>query len=397
MRIVITTLGSLGDVQPFVALAAELRRHGHHCVFALPLHLLPYAQRLGFEARQLGPDLRQLFEQFQRSLFQGKQIDDQASAYRQAMLVGAPRALRELRALCAEADLVIGSEIMPLAYIVHEISGIPFVYVRASYPRQVAAPDALDEASLAAINLFRVQLSLPPLSNASLRERSDYLALFALSREVLPALPSWPKHFHVTGFFFLDEEQWQPEPDLVAFLQAGPPPVVISLGSTMHDDPAQLTALFLAAIDAVGCRTVIQHGSTGLVKGARLPQAVYAADYIPHAWLFARAACVVHHGGAGTSAATFRAGVPTVVIPHAVDEFVFARYAHDLGCASGVFPYQTLSVNQLSAAISSSLTDTRYRAAAAALSKRIQAEQGVQTARALIEQFAGTVAWRASK
>src|SRR4051812_5552205 len=129
MRIVVATLGSLGDVQPFVALAVELRRHGHRCVFALPSHLLPYAQRHGFEARQLGPDLREVFDQYQRYHSQGKLTDKHVMAYHQALLAAAPQAFRDLQAMCAEADLLISSEVMPLSYIVHELSGIPFVYV----------------------------------------------------------------------------------------------------------------------------------------------------------------------------------------------------------------------------------------------------------------------------
>jgi sterol 3beta-glucosyltransferase len=235
-----------------------------------------------------------------------------------------------------------------------------------------------------------VRLGLPPISSAALRERADHLALFAFSRAVLPPQPSWPKHYHVTGFFFLDDTGWQPDHGLTMFLQAGPPPVVISLGSTMHDDPAQLTALFLATISAVGCRAVLQRGWSGLAQDAPLPDSVYAVDYVPHEWLLPRAACVVHHGGAGTLAAVMRAGVPMVVIPHTGDQFILARHAQNLGSAGPVCPYQALNVNQLSAAIAATLTDPRYHTAALAVRERIRAEQGVQTARMLIEQFAHT-------
>jgi UDP:flavonoid glycosyltransferase YjiC (YdhE family) len=395
MQIVLTCLGTTNDVQSLVALATELRRYGHQFVFALPSQLLPYAQRLGFEAVLLGPDLSGEFFHLHRLVTEGQAGEEDWLSYNQVLLAAAPQALQQLFALCNEADLLISVYGMPLGRIVHDLTGIPFVSVRLCYLESVTVPDAQDgSAEDYSANLFRSQLGLSP-DSLEAHDYSPQLTLFALSHEFLSPGPDWPEHFYVPGFFFMDEEDWQPDPGLTAFLQAGPAPVVITLGSMIYNDPVQITKLLLAAVKAAGCRAVIQHGWAGLAKGMHLPNTIYAADYIPHSWLFPQAACVVCHAG-GNIATAFRAGVPVVPIPHASDQFVSARWAQDVGCASAVIPYQELNAERLAAAIADSLTDERYRVAAVALSERIRPEQGVQTARKLIEQLVQTVAWRTS-
>jgi sterol 3beta-glucosyltransferase len=206
-----------------------------------------------------------------------------------------------------------------------------------------------------------------------------------MSRHVCPPPSHWPPHYHMTGFFFLDEE-WQPDPALAEFLAAGEPPVVVTFGSMTHSDPNTLTDLILEAIRRVGCRAIIQQGWSGLAQHP-LPSNVYAASYVPHGWLFSHATCIVHHGGAGTSGAAFRAGVPSVFVPHTFDQPVWADLAHSLGYCVPPIPYLELSADRLSAAITATLTTPRYQQVATELSEKIRAEQGVRRARLLIEQL----------
>jgi sterol 3beta-glucosyltransferase len=277
---------------------------------------------------------------------------------------------------------------MPLGRIVHDLTGVPFVAVRVNYPANgVHTPYDHERLLTESFDAFRVRLGLPALGEPVASRYSPQLTLFAMSRRMLQPQPDWPAHYHVPGFFFLDEPDWQPDPALAAFLEAGPAPVVVSLGSTMHDDPAALTRLVLDAIDQVGCRAIVQHGWTGLAADGELPPHIFATGYTPHSWLFPKAAAVIHHGGAGTTAAVFRAGVPGVVIPHVLDEFALARWSQEFGCAPAGIPYAELSVERLRAALHEALHAPRYREAAVTLAESIRAEQGVQTARLLIEQL----------
>jgi UDP:flavonoid glycosyltransferase YjiC (YdhE family) len=159
------------------------------------------------------------------------------------------------------------------------------------------------------------------------------------------------------------------------------------MGSMTHADPDRLTSIFLGAIERAGCRAIIQHGWSGLARQGGLPSNVYAADHLPHSWLFPRAAAVVHHGGAGTTAAALRAGVPTVVIPHALDQFVMAEHVRALGCVGGIIPYQELSVDALAEALADTLDQSSLRTAAGAASAMVRGEPGVGGAVDLIERL----------
>lgn len=393
MRIVLTSLGTIGDIRPFVALALELRRHGHEPIFALPSVLLAHAQQFGFDAIQLGPDLRELHEAAMRHAARGERDEsiEAQVAFENAMLAALPQALQELLAVSASADLLIGADVMPLGLFVHDMTGLPYVSVQVWYP--ISFP-ALDEsvAGQHPINLIRAQMGLPLLREPRINGTSPQLALIALSRELLPAdLPLEP-HQHITGSFFVEQEVWQPDADLQAFLDAGPRPILITLGSAMHDDPAAITSLFVEAVTAAGCRAIIQQGWSGLGAQVALPETVYAAEYLSHDWIFPRLACVVHHGGAGTTATTLRAGVPTVVIPHHGDQGPLAQRTMELGCTAAIIPYLELTAERLRDGLTEALSNERYRVAAREVSQRVHAEQGVQTARALIEQLMATQA-----
>jgi sterol 3beta-glucosyltransferase len=211
--------------------------------------------------------------------------------------------------------------------------------------------------------------------------------LLAISSCFFPSNHEWLKQYNVVGNFLMNEEDWQPDPDLATFIQSGPPPIVISLGSMMHDDPENLSQLFLETIKTIKCRAVIQSGWTGLMRNVSLPTNIYRADFIPHSWLFAQASCIVHHGGIGTTVAALRAGCPAVILPHAFDQFSIAQRTLESGCVSDILPLRELNIKQLGIAIQRAQNNPIYRATAQKMGKQIEADKGVQTARLLLEQF----------
>jgi UDP:flavonoid glycosyltransferase YjiC (YdhE family) len=238
------------------------------------------------------------------------------------------------------------------------------------------------------INHERAKQGLPPLRDPFSGDvQTADLALFPVSRFVARPAPDWPARYHLTGYWFLDhDEGWEPDAALLNFLAAGPPPVVISLGSMLNEDPRGLTRLLARAVERAGCRAIIQQGWGDLGSGV-LPPTVHATGYAPHRWLFSRAAAVVHHGGAGTSGAVFRAGVPSVVIPHIADQPLWAAVARSLGVAGPAVPHRQLTAERLSRALAATLANPRFARVAAALGERLRSEDGVGTARRLIEQM----------
>lgn len=386
MRAVLTNLGSLGDIQPFMALAVELREHGHQPVLALAPIYREYTAQLGFEYVPIGFDLdyanlqRENMKDALRGVNPLKMLGDSLVKLREML----PQILEDLREVCNGADVLISGHLQLAARMLHELTGIPFVSIHTNHFGGMQ-PYAFRQAIASVINLFRAQHGLPPLADPIHTDaNSPQLALYAISRYMRPALPEWPPHYHVTGFFFLEERSRVPN-ELARFLERGDKPVVITFSSIAHPDPEAMTDLLLQAVVKVGCRAVIQHGWSGLAKNRTLPANVLGVGFVQHTWLFPHAACIVHAGGSGTPATTLRCGIPAVVVPHINDQSMWAELVRGLGCAGAIIPYKELTADKLAAALDDTLHNQALYARAAEVAEKIRAEQGVSRARVLIE------------
>jgi sterol 3beta-glucosyltransferase len=389
MRAVLTNIGSLGNTQPFLALASELRAHGHDPVIAFAPTYRNYVGQLGFEFVPVGWDLDHAKLQREDTDDALKGVDPletlQDSLVRLEQML--PQMFEEVREACRNADVLIGGHLQPVARMLHELTGIPFASVHTNHFGGMQ-PYAFRHATASVINPFRARLGLPPVTDPIHTDaNSPQLALYAIGRFIRQTPSNWPAHHHITGFFFLEEKECVPDPQLVHFLEQGEKPVVITFSSIAHPDPEAMTDLLLEAVDKVGCRAVIQHGWSGLAKNRALPDNVFALGFVQHTWLFPRSACVVHAGGSGNSAATMRAGVPAVVVPHVGDEPMWAEIIRGLGCAGGVIDYRELTAGNLAAALNNTLNNSKLYARAAETAKIIRAEQGVSRARILIEEL----------
>ncbi len=239
-------------------------------------------------------------------------------------------------------------------------------------------------------NRLRQQLGLPPQTNKeNIAARRNMIVLHAVSRLVMPFPADWPDNFHITGYWFLDEEpDWQPSESLTDFLAVGPPPVYIGFGSTTSSDPAAATRLIIEAVQQSGQRAILLSG-WARVGEVDLPPQILRLDGVPHSWLFPRVAAVVHHGGAGTTAAGLRAGVPSVIIPHMVDQPYWGERVHALGAGPKPVMRHKLTAVKLAHAIQQAVTDETMRQNAAALGAKIRKEDGLDNAVAIIKQIMG--------
>lgn len=188
--------------------------------------------------------------------------------------------------------------------------------------------------------------------------------------------------YNVTGYWFPQEEAWQPPDDLRHFIEAGPPAIFIGFGSMPLRHPRQTTAFILEALARSGQRAILHAGWAGLAEPnvTQLPPHVFAIDYAPYRWLFPRTAAVVHHGGSGTTAAGLRAGVPALVVPFLFDQHFWGRRLADLGVAPPPLPFGRLTAETLAQAMSAAARDEEMRRRAAALGHKIRAENGLEAA-----------------
>jgi len=209
-----------------------------------------------------------------------------------------------------------------------------------------------------------------------LERQVPHLHLF--SEAVIPRPSDWPACAEVTGFCFLDAPQdWQPDEALRAFLEAGPAPIYIGFGSMTGLAPEVLAALTRQALDETGQRAVIGMGWGGLAAFANSSDALIVHD-VPHEWLFPRMAAVVHHGGAGTTAAALRAGRPNVIVPFFGDQPQWGHRVAEIGAGPPPILKRKLSASRLRDAIDRAVSRPAYAERAAEIAARIAAEDGAR-------------------
>ena len=194
------------------------------------------------------------------------------------------------------------------------------------------------------------ELDLPPLPAHRVERQffsERWHILYGYSPTLVPRPNDWGDRVHVTGYWFLDRPaQWQPPAHLVDFLTAGPPPIYIGFGSMQLDDASAVTAMAIDALARTRQRGVLLTTRGGLA-GDHLPNHVIGVESAPHDWLFPRMSAIVHHGGAGTTAATVRAGVPSVVVPFFADQPFWASRLSELRIAPRPVSRRSLTAARL--------------------------------------------------
>ncbi|KAI6756638.1 hypothetical protein HG530_011236 [Fusarium avenaceum] len=207
------------------------------------------------------------------------------------------------------------------------------------------------------INRFREKaLDLPPLSliwAPGLLARLKISWTYCWSPALIPKPNDWGRHIDIAGFYFLNlASSYTPDPELAAFLRDGPPPVYIGFGSIVVDDPNAMTEMIFEAVKLSGVRALVSKGWGGLgADDLGKPDGVFMLGNVPHDWLFEHVSCVVHHGGAGTTAAGIKAGKPTLVVPFFGDQPFWGAMIAKANAGPDPIPYKQLTAEKLAEAL----------------------------------------------
>ncbi|CAD7699030.1 unnamed protein product [Ostreobium quekettii] len=210
--------------------------------------------------------------------------------------------------------------------------------------------------------------------------------MYCWSPSLIRKPSDWGQHIDVVGFFFLNQArlfQYQPSPELAEFLQAGLPPVYIGFGSMMVGNAKELTKIIFDAVAKAGVRALLSKGWSNLGQGFELPEAIMLLDDCPHDWLFPRCSAVVHHGGAGTTAAGLLAGCPTFITPFFGDQPFWADACHRAGVGPHPVYITDLTTDKLANAFAC-MSLPKVKQKAKAISERMQQEDGLGSA---VESF----------
>ncbi|MFD9406569.1 glycosyltransferase [Streptomyces sp. NPDC059989] len=398
MRVLIVTAGSWGDVAPYTGLGLRLRSAGHEVVIATHSRFeeAVTAHGLGFRGLPLDPR-----EELASAAGQGlaKAVSPPVAMARVIRMAREfmPRLTRGVvDAVGQGADVLLGSTLTdPMCSALGEALALPAlgVYLQpieptAAFPPLVTrarsfgpygnrvAAQALwtvtDRIFAPAVSALRSELGLAPRKfGGPLGLPRGRVVLHGFSPRVVRRPADWPEGHEVCGYWWpAAAPGWRPDPRLSAFLDAGPPPVFVGFGSFVAADAERLSALVAEALRRARVRGVVQSGWSGLhAEGDDL----LTVREVPHDWLFPRTAAVVHHAGAGTTAAGLRAGVPAVPVPVQLDQHFWAARLTALGVAGPPLRYQRLTAPRLAAAIATATgtpaLTTRARALAADLAR----------------------------
>lgn len=412
-RIVVTTIGSLGDLHPKIAIALELRARGHDIVFATHKGYQPKLEALGFEFHEMRPDGTD------DPLEIARMTDRKTGSeyvVRNWLLPNLRDTYTDLMSVAKAADFMIAGEIVYAARLVAETLGMrwatsalsPFSLFSAYDPSVIAflpflarfrglgmplnrgiiqLLKAVTQSWTEPIHQLRAELGLPRRSeNPIIDDKfSPYLVLALFSSVLAKPQPDWAENTIITGFTFYDGNRNQPEltPELQQFLEAGEPPLVFTLGSAAVGNAGSFYPESIQAVTQLNRRAVLLVGENTPLDS--LSKDIFVTNYVPYSQIFPRACAIVHQGGIGTTAQALRAGRPTLIMPYTYDQPDNAARVQRIG-TSRTIPREQYSASRVAKELRELLENPSYAAKAAEAGRIVQAENDVGAACDAIER-----------
>ncbi|KAF7192759.1 Sterol 3-beta-glucosyltransferase [Pseudocercospora fuligena] len=409
LRITCLTIGSRGDVQPYIALCKGFLAEGHKPRIATHATFKDWIERHGIEFAEVGGDPGELMRIcVELGMFTPSFLYEVNTKFRGWL----DDLLQSAWMACQNSDLLIESPSAMAGIHIAEALQIP--YFRAfsmpwtrtrTYPHAFAVANskmggAYNYMSYTLFdNIFwqtqqfqvnpwrRKTLGLPPTSYDKLQQNKVPF-LYNFSPSVVTPPLDFSDWIKVTGYWFLDEgTDWTPPKELAAFIQRAREDnqklVYIGFGSVTVSDSRQLMQQVVDAVLKADLRCILSKGWSDRFDKNKdapepeIPDCIYKIDAAPHDWLFRQVDAVVHHGGAGTTGASLRAGVPTIIKPFFGDQFFFANRVEDLGVGMHL---KKVTANQLGKALWIATHDARMRTKARVIGEQIRGEDGVKTA-----------------
>lgn len=414
-RIVVATLGTLGDLYPMIAIALELRQRGHDVVFVTHQVYQSKLEALGFEFHRMRPD----FTAMNDSQEMARMMDLKTGQEYMARQWANPN----LRAMYTDlldvgkgADFIFSGEGVIATPLVAEqlrmrwasSAMVPLSFFSAYDPPVLAPFPALAKlyklgpivnrgiisfAKLVSnswadpIRQLRRELGLSPIKgNPFIENRfSPYLVVALFSSILGQPQPDWAANTVIAGFTFYDGTQGGAEltPELKQFLDAGEPPIVFTLGSAAVMDAGNFYQESIQAAKQLNCRAVLLIGNNSPPEN--LSSDILADNYAPYSQVFPRTCAIVHQGGIGTTAQALRAGCPTLIMPYSHDQPDNAARVKRLG-TSRTISHKQYSASRVAKELSELLGNPSYAAKAAEIGCIVQAENGVGVACDAIEK-----------
>ena len=415
MLITMLTTRTRGDTQPFMALGLELKKRGYRVRIAASESYQNLIEPYGFEFASLRGDVSKIIESgaADDAINADSPLKFFSSLKNEKMMGMMVNIQEDLHKACIGADAIVYHPGAAIGYFAAKEMNIPSI-LASPFPmtptKDYPALIFYDRPRFGKIynklthHIFEWgfwKVVSGPLKKYWVQQHgegpNDFSCpypkqrtaanptIISSSPTVFPVSKDWPKHVHCYGNWFMESDHsYQPEEKLAEFLEAGEPPVYVGFGSVGDKKNAdETTALVIKALKLAGKRGIINTGGIGMSHAEEMTDDILFIKGVPHEWLFPKMSAVVHHGGAGTTAAGLRAGVPSVIVPYGNDQFAWGRKIHELGIGSKAIPRKELTAEKLSAAISYTQMN-EIRSKAKEVGKQIRAEKGAEKAAQVI-------------
>lgn len=398
-KIALFTMGTRGDVQPYIFLSKELIKNGHEVSLGSHPCWRSLVEDAGVRFEPIGPDID---IEKEAAIIRGKVSNPVLSLLKTANFVFRiiQESTNEIYKVCEGKDLIIVSHSM-MGAVEADVLGIPTVNVTlqkemiAEKLKTKTFKDKLIGSMIAKqvakpYNKIRKVYGLKPVKDAGVL-MSDKLNLIPMSKHVVERNPYWEEINVLTGYWYADDPEYVPDEKLRKFLESGDKPVILALGAMSFEDKAEKEKLdmFVNAFRKTGCRAIIQ-GFQKSLADYELPDTMIACGSVPHSYLFRQGKFVIHHCGFGTSAATLIYGIPSIPVPHVLDQMGFAMQLDSAGVSTKPLKSKDLSEEAVIGAIEEMNAGYEEKLnAAEILSEKIRSEGGVRDAVRMIEEVMG--------
>jgi len=395
MRILLASHGTRGDVQPIVALGVALKARGHSIRLVAPANFVAWVRGFGLDAQSDGIDVEVLL----RSAGTGLQSFNWQMRY---LTNNTPLFFEPVARASEGCELIIGAGLQFAAASVAQWRKVPYAHVvfcpcatpnsatpppnmrTQTLPRWInrmlwrAGGPLADLALRGPINRGRATLGLDVLDNP-ISQLLEGRTILAADRDLAPPSADAPESAVNTDAWLLDEPGVL-DARVDAFLQEGPAPIYIGFGSMVAPRAPELVVQAVAAVRAAGLRAVIAGGWAALETHVKEAGDLITVDNVPHSLIFPKVAAAVHHGGAGTTTAAARAGIPQVLLPHILDQYYWAHRVKTLGLGPTALPIERVTVEVLSNRLSHAVNDPFIRERVKRLAPAITARNGLTAA-----------------
>ncbi len=411
MRVLLQSIGSRGDIEPFLAMGLLLKTAGAEVALQFPDQFRDQVEKLGLAFYGLDPAFLMLIQsQVGKSVMGGSG----GILERSRNMIKLSRKSMKIQRNLLDQQLQALKDFAPHKVIYHPKCVLPLIWemdnpgstLMASPVPCILYPDKrwstltirgnkdygpiLNQLSYRIVNLvrllvfnrftarFRKQFPEQKIGFRSLRRVMHKTpVIYTLSPTLYPPSEHWPDHVKVTGYFERPRDPgWQPDPELVKFLETHPDAILVTFGSMTNAEPEVKTQALLDCLNRLAIPAIINTSWGGLIRMGDPGSNLHYIDYAPYSWIFPRIKAVVHHGGAGTTHAACKYGKPSLIIPHIADQFFWNRRLNEMGLGPlGLF-IKRLNAANLHPLLQDLYTNPRYYQRAKEVGDDLRQENG---------------------